>query len=75
MADEQDEGAEGKRIKIGDLPVPETELTEEEEKGVSGGRAQPSPGDELRGQPSPDGGLRGQPSPGDIGGQPTPEAI
>lgn len=50
-----------KRIKIGDLPVPESELTEEEEKNVSGGRMQPSP--ELRGQPSPE---LGQPSPDSI---------
>lgn len=72
MADEQDEGGQDRRIRIGDLPVPESELTEEEEKGVSGGRMQPSPGDELqRGQPSPE--LRGQPSP-ELG-QPSPESI
>lgn len=82
MSQENDQDAPDKRIKIDDLPVPETELSEEDEKNISGGRigqpspggiaGQPSPGDELhRGQPSP-GGLGGQPSPGGISSGPTP---
>lgn len=71
MADEQDEGGQDKRIKIGDLPVPESELTEEDEKGISGGRMQPSPDGGLRGQPTPE---LSQPSPGNIG-QPSPDSL
>lgn len=72
MADERDHDAPDKRIKIDELPVPETELTDEDEKNIRGGRQQPSPDIAQRGQPSP--GDFGQPSPGDLHrGQPSPE--
>ncbi|MBC7910997.1 MAG: hypothetical protein H7Y30_10885 [Pyrinomonadaceae bacterium] len=72
MAEEKEDDSQEKRIKIDELPASETELTDEDEKNIMGGRQQPSPGGLNRGQPSPGGISGGQPSPGDLRGQPSP---